>query len=293
MKDISWDNYKAAFQVAIDGSLNKAAVSLGVNHATVLRRINQLEQSLEVNLFIRHQRGYKLTDAGTLLMDDMPDLITKFASLENRLQNVEGSLSGELRVTTVNSYSTIIIPTLKAFHSTYPKIRLMLITTDEIVPLDTGAAHVSLRAGACPNGVDLIVKELTQLKTHYYASQDYLDTQGVPKSLAELKQHLWVLPTKDKYHIPFVKFVINHIDKENIVFQSNQFTDIHQAVFSGMGIGPVGEHIAQQHANLVKVDLALPKAQESIWFVYHKDLKHSVRINRFYEFLKGSLNKEN
>jgi DNA-binding transcriptional LysR family regulator len=159
MKNISWDDYKIAYQVALDGSLSKAGISLRLNHTTVLRRINQLERALEVTLFIRHQRGYKLTDTGMLLMDEMPDVLAKMANLENKLKNVEGDISGELRVTTVSSFSPVITPSLKAFRSEYPKIRLNLISTDNILPLDTGAAHVSFRAGPKPTSPDLIVKK--------------------------------------------------------------------------------------------------------------------------------------
>ena len=289
MKDISWDDYKIAYQVAIDGSLSKAGISLRINHATVLRRINQLEQALEVKLFIRHQRGYKLTDAGCVLMDEMPEMLANFSRLENKLQNVEGDISGELRITTVSSFSPVITPSLKAFRDAYPKIRLKLISTDDIVPLDSGAAHVSLRAGPCPTGGDIIVKNLTKIRTAYYATQGYVDEYGQPNSANELNQHQWVLPTPDKYRIPFVNYVVDKIDKDRIVFQSNHFPDIHEAVIAGMGIGPLGEHQAKLHPSMVKVDLDIGNKDESIWFVYHKDLKHSARIQCFYQFLIAAL----
>jgi len=291
MKDISWDDYKIAYQVAIDGSLSQAGVSLSINHATVLRRINQLEQALEVKLFIRHQRGYKLTDAGCVLMDEMPEMLAKFSSLENKLQNVEGDISGELRVTTVSSFSPVITPTLKAFIEKYPKIRLKLISTDDIVPLDSGAAHVSFRAGPSPVGVDLIVKNLTQLTTAYYATQAYVDKFGQPKTINEFNDHQWVLPTPEKYRIPFVNYVVDKIDKNKIIFQSNHFPDIHEAVIAGMGIGPLGQYQANLHPSMVKMDIDIPKKDENIWFVYHKDLKHSARIQCFYQFLKASMSK--
>ena len=289
MKDISWDDYKIAYQVAIDGSLSQAGVSLRINHATVLRRINQLEQALEVKLFIRHQRGYKLTDAGCVLMDEMPEVLARFSSLENKLQNVEGDISGELRITTVSSFSPVITPALKAFRSKYPKIRLKLISTDDIVPLDSGAAHVSLRAGPSPVGVDLVVKNLIQLQTAYHATQEYIDEFGQPKNIKEFNNHQWVLPTPEKYRIPFVNYIVDKIDKNKIVFQSNNFSDIHDAVIAGMGIGPLSDHRASLNPSMVKIDLDIPKNGESIWFVYHKDLKHSARIQSFYHFLKAAL----
>lgn len=289
MKDISWDDYKIAYQVALDGSLSQAGKSLRINHATVLRRVNQLEQALELKLFIRHQRGYKLTDAGYVLMDEMPELIANFARVENRLHNVEKEITGELRLTTVSSYTPVLTPLLHAFRDNYPAIRIKLLSSDDIIPLDSGIAHVSLRVGPCPNGVDLIVKKLTKLETSYYAQQSYVEKFGLPENLAQLNEHFWALPTADKYRLPFIHYVVDKIDKDRIVFQSNQFTDVHQAVISGMAIGPVGDHQAALHPSLVKVNLDLPEAEEAMWFVYHKDLKHNSRISCFYDFLKNKL----
>lgn len=289
MKEISWDDYKIAYQVAVDGSLSQAGKSLRINHATVLRRVNQLEQALEVKLFIRHQRGYKLTDAGHVLIDEMPELLANFARIENRLHNVEKKITGELRLTTISAYTPVLTPLLHDFRDRYPAIRLKLLSSDDIIALDSGIAHVSLRVGPCPDGVDLIVKKLTKLKTSYYAHQRYVDNFGLPKNLKQFNAHAWVLPTVDKYRLPFIRYIIDNIDKDKIVFQSNLFTDVHQAVISGMGIGPIGDHQAALHPYLVKVELDLPEAEEAMWFVYHKDLKHNSRISCFYDFLKSHL----
>jgi DNA-binding transcriptional LysR family regulator len=72
MKKIHWDDYRIALQVAQSGSLSKAAKLLQCNHATVLRHVNRLEDALNIKLFIRHQRGYKLTDAGQILVNELP-----------------------------------------------------------------------------------------------------------------------------------------------------------------------------------------------------------------------------
>jgi len=289
MKEISWDDYKIAYQVALDGSLSQAGKSLRINHATVLRRINQLEQALEIKIFIRHQRGYKLTDAGHVLIDEMPELLANFARIENRLHNVENEITGELRLTTISAYTPVLTPILRDFRECYPAIRLKLLSSDKIIPLDSGIAHVSLRVGPCPDGTDLIVKKLSQIKTSYYAHQEYIDKFGLPKNLEQLNAHVWALPTADKYRLPFIRYIVDKIDKEKIIFQSNLFTDVHQAVISGMGIGPLGDHQAALHPYLVKVDLDLPESEEAMWFVYHKDLKNNSRVSCFYDFLNKAL----
>jgi len=285
MNNISWDDYKIAYQVALDGSLSQAGKSLNINHATVLRRVNQLEVALDVKLFFRHQRGYRLTDAGHILMEEMPSFIAQFSRLENQLHNVEGHLRGELRISTVSSYSNVLTPLLKLFRQQYPEIRIKLLCTDDIVPLESGIAHVALRVGPKPNGSDLIVKPLSKFKTAYYVSKSYIDEFGLPANNSELKLHRWVLPTSDKHRIPFIRDVVQHIDEENIVFQSNHFPDVTQAVVAGIGIGPISADQANMYDDLVHVPIDAPESAEAIWFVQHKDLKLSARVKCFYDFL--------
>ena len=61
---IDWDDVRYFLAVARGGSVRAAAERLGVNHATVLRRIAQLEQRLGVLLFEKLPSGYRLTAAG-------------------------------------------------------------------------------------------------------------------------------------------------------------------------------------------------------------------------------------
>lgn len=58
-----------------------------------------------------------------------------------------------------------------------------------------------------------------------------------------------------------------------------------------MGIGPLDEQQAALNPAMVSMKLAIPNKDESIWFVYHKDLKHNARIKCFYEFLKAALSE--
>ncbi|NRA23684.1 MAG: LysR family transcriptional regulator [Oleispira sp.] len=289
MSRASWDDFRIAYQVAESGTLTKAGKLLNMNHATVLRHINRLEETLDTKLFIRHQRGYQLTDAGELVVKELPDILKSFSRLENLMASAEKNISGNLRITTLSDFSALLNPALKAFRQAYPKLRIQIIATDDIIPLATGAAHVSLRAGAQPNEPDLIVKKLNAPGIHYFAANSYVEEYGLPKDSSEYKQHLWALPSEDKRRIPFVKQILKHIDEEQIIYQSNHFPDIYSAVAEGMAIGPMGVHHSIKHDNLQQLDIEIDDGIEGLWFVYHKDLKNSARIQALYRFLVKSL----
>ncbi len=289
MTQASWDDFRIAYQVAKSGTLTKAGKMLQMNHATVLRHINRLEEALDTKLFIRHQRGYQLTDAGELVVKEVPDIQKSFSRLENLMSSAEKNISGNLRITTLSDFSPLLNPALKAFRQAYPKLRIQIIATDDIIPLATGAAHVSLRAGGQPNEPDLIVKKLNPPDIHYYAADSYVAEHGLPANDREYNQHLWALPSNEKRKIPFVKQILKHIDEEQIIYQSNHFPDIHNAVIEGMAIGPMGVHHANKCDNLQKLDIQFDTAIEGFWFVYHKDLKNSARIQALFGFLEQSL----
>lgn len=56
---LTWNDFKIVMAIANAGSLSGAARSLGVNHATVFRRLGDIERRLGVALFERSRKGYK------------------------------------------------------------------------------------------------------------------------------------------------------------------------------------------------------------------------------------------
>jgi len=67
MARLNWDDLRVFLAVARSGQLLSAAKRLGVNHATVSRRLQQLESGLGQTLVHRRTHGCDLTDAGRQL----------------------------------------------------------------------------------------------------------------------------------------------------------------------------------------------------------------------------------
>jgi DNA-binding transcriptional LysR family regulator len=223
------------------------------------------------------------------MIKELPNIKKSFIRLENLISSIEKDISGSLRITTVSDYSAMLNPALKEFRTAYPKLRIHIIATDVVLSLAEGSAHVSLRVGPRPSEPDLIVKNLKAPGVYFCASDDYLEQYGIPKDASDYKNHLWALPSEEKRHIPFVQKILKHISEEQIIYQSNSFQDIHNAVIEGMAIGPMNGYLLEQNKHLNQLDIPIQQEDEGLWFVYHKDLKNSVRIKTLYDFLVKSL----
>jgi len=285
-----WDDYRVAFQVAESGSLTAAAKQLGCNHATVLRHVNRLEESLNIKLFIRHQRGYRLTDAGQIMVNEMPDIYKEFRRMEDLMGSVDQGLIGNLKVTTPVDFSALLNPALMAFRETYPKLRIQLISSDEVIPLSGGLVHVSIRAGQQPTDADLIVKKILAVERGYYAASHYVDKRGLPRDETEYDDHDWVMPSVVKQHIPIIKDMMQKIDHKCVVYQSNHIPDVYRAVVDGMGIGVLPIEEAEKRGDMHRLHVETSfKGRDTLWFIYHRDLKNDLKVKTLYRHLMDSI----
>jgi DNA-binding transcriptional LysR family regulator len=66
--EFNWDDARIFLAIARAGTLSGAADKMNMGIATVSRRLDRLEQALNVPLFSRHQSGYRLTDDGEALL---------------------------------------------------------------------------------------------------------------------------------------------------------------------------------------------------------------------------------
>ena len=69
---LAWNDFEVVLAIAASGSLSGAARSLGVSHATVFRRLGDIEQRLGVTLFLN------LLTAGTLSASMAQDQLGAF-----------------------------------------------------------------------------------------------------------------------------------------------------------------------------------------------------------------------
>ena len=96
---MDWDDLKFVLETARQGGLSGAARALGVNHATVARRIAAAEAALGVSLFDRRPSGYVPTRAGQDAVRTAEAFEVEHAALSRAVAARDAALSGPLTVT--------------------------------------------------------------------------------------------------------------------------------------------------------------------------------------------------
>ena len=143
---IDWDDIRHFLAVARGGSVRAAAKSLGVNHATVLRRIAQLEERLGALMFEKLPAGYRLTDAGEEVLELADQMEASSLKLETRVLGRDQSVRGLLRVTLAPTLTThLLMPDLADFARLHPDIEMEILASGELANLTNREADVAIR----------------------------------------------------------------------------------------------------------------------------------------------------
>jgi len=181
------------------GSLNAAAEKEGLPTATVTRRLQKLEASLGYRLLHRSARRTQPTAEGMQYYEQCRPLVQALRQATMRLDATLGAIEGTIRVLApVNFASDILAPAWASFLEQYPKVKLELELSNEVLDLVSSGADLAIRIGAMPDST-LTQRKLGNVRLVLAASPSYLARNGTPHTPAELEGHatLATLPLRE------------------------------------------------------------------------------------------------
>lgn len=113
--------------VAEEQNIGRAAARLHISQPPLTRQIQQLEEELGVQLFIRTPRGMELTPAGELLLEEARNIRAVVEQATERTQRAGQGKLGRLDVGIFGSAILDIIPRVLAeFRAAYPEVKVVL-----------------------------------------------------------------------------------------------------------------------------------------------------------------------
>lgn len=287
---MDWDKLRIFHAVAEAGSFTHAGEILNLSQSAVSRQISTLEQSLGVTLFHRHARGLMLTEQGELLEKTAKDIFGKLSMIEGQLLDSKQLPEGPLRITTTEFIgSTWLIPGLHTLHRKHKALQLTFLMDDRILNLGMREADAAIRLYK-PEQPDLIQRHLATLQFHIYASKNYIQENGAPKTIKDLKDHTLIgFPeiTPAPFSDPNWLFRLAGADPDenNDIIMMNSLYAIHRSVESGLGLAMLPDYLAQHNESLSMVLPDNKPHDVDMYFVYPEERRHSQRIATFRDYL--------
>jgi DNA-binding transcriptional LysR family regulator len=113
--------------VAEELNLGRAAQRLHISQPPLTRQIQQLEEQLGAQLFLRTPKGMELTEAGRLFREDAANILALMQRATERSHLAESGHLGRIDIGIFGSALFNVIPRLLLmFRSRYPKVEISL-----------------------------------------------------------------------------------------------------------------------------------------------------------------------
>ncbi|RRH91813.1 LysR family transcriptional regulator [Mesorhizobium tamadayense] len=121
---VNFSQLRSFYAVGRELSFTKAADLLCIGQPTVTTQVKALEETYEVQLFLRTPRGLKLTDAGEALLTVARQIFSLEEQAVGILRAEGNQISGRLRVGSVGPF--FVMELLSQFHARYPLVQVFL-----------------------------------------------------------------------------------------------------------------------------------------------------------------------
>jgi DNA-binding transcriptional LysR family regulator len=291
MQAMRWDDLRFFLAVARGGSFGAAARELGVDHTTVGRRIRALQRRLGAALFHRAPSGLELTSAGESMRAACERIESATIELERQLAGRDKTPAGLVRITATETFSArFVIPALAALRRRHPELEFEVLPDYRRLDLSRQQADIALR-NVRPAEAGLVCRRIAEFGFSLYASRTYLRRHPPPPEGGGLVGHdliawSYILPsTKDQFRGVAV-------DGARIALRSNSTNALLHAAINGLGIAPLPCYLGDEREELERIWPKAPPAMETLWMIYHEDLRRTARVRLVADALVQAFAKE-
>lgn len=284
-KNLDWDDLKVALAVAEARSLSGGARALGVDVATVARRLERLEAALGARLFQRDNRGLSPTSAGEKLAAHVARMEAEVHDIRSNLDAADLGLAGTVAVTTTDVLAChLIAPALGRLQVQHPGIAIEIATDIRTLNLSRREADIALRL-ARPEQASLLARKVGEVGYALYATRGYLKSAGQPDIAAGCPGHRLVDWPEDYTIIPQVPWLRRLAKEATVVLRANSAHARHQATMAGLGLGLLPCVMVGAKDGLVRLDTPEPAPSLELWLAAHQDQARVPRVRVVLDFL--------
>ena len=276
------------------GSFSAAARRLNVGQPAVSKSIAQLEDHLGVRLLLRSTRGLTPTEAGQHYYERAKRSIEEANEADLVARGTGKGLSGKLRVSAAVTFSRLhIIPRLNTFLSEHPDLQIDVRLDDRNIDLIEQGIDVALRMGTLPDST-MTARHLAQSRRHVLATPRYIQSNGAPKTPAELARHEAVVysPNGGNTSWDFQRgdTVVSVMVAGRIVVSAAE--GVRAAVLADMGIAIASEwmfasEIRNGEVQTLLDDWTLPPID--VWALFPTGRMVSAKARAFADFVEAIL----
>lgn len=284
---LRWDDLQFVYAVVEQGSLSAASRVLGVNHATVLRRVALLEAKNNVQIFDRSRDGYKLRPEGRVLLNSLRLMEHASARIERSLAVASQGVAGSFRLATTDSIANILLPKyLKALRVAHPNVRIEVSVSNDPIDLVRPTAEILLRTGRGLSP-ELYGENAGIVALDVFGNPDYL----AENTSDEIEAHQWLGVTTNFARSTAGDWQFSRV-AEMVEVSADSFLTLASLAAQGLGLALLPGFIGHSYDRLTRAEQFPRGPTTGIWVATHAEYRDQEHIRPLIDFFVDAVSAD-
>ncbi|MGB7268951.1 MAG: LysR family transcriptional regulator [Albidovulum sp.] len=261
----NWDDLRFVLAVAEEGSVSGAARRLGVNHATVLRRVAAYEEATGVVLFDKTAKGYAVPGAQRRIIEAAREVSRAVQAVGRMLQGARAPMAGNVRITSTDTFCQYVLPPiLGRLQRGAPGLKFELLCSNAHLDLARTHADVTVRpAQVLPEDLTGEAPARLGFAVFRAVTSNTTDWLGISGPLTRSIVGQWLA---------------EHVPPSKIIASADSFPVLREWAANGQGMAILPALLGHEDPRLKAVPGLLPALSVKIWVASHADLADVPRI---------------
>ena len=298
--NVNLEYYRIFYYVAKYQNFTRAARAMGNSQPNITRAMNLLEQEIHCTLFIRTNRGVRLTPEGEKLYIRVSAAMEQLQTAEEELHESSGLEHGTISIgaseTALNIY---LLEKLRTFHMEYPGIRLKIYnhsTPQAVQAVKNG--EIDFAVVTTPTDVETPLKkvDLYSFQEILVGGKTFMALGSQELSLAEVQNYPFICLGRETQTWRFYQQIFERHGLELMPDTEVATTDqILPLVKNELGMAFLPEAMAREaieKGEIIELSLRESVPQRSVCMVYDRQHPLSAAEKELKSRMQQSISTE-
>lgn len=276
---MNWDHLRYFSLVAEQGSVSRAAQVAGVSHATVLRAIARLEQSLQLRLFDHARTGYRLTPDGEDIFENVREIGDEIQAILQKAKRRDSQLHGQISTVLPDPGMIDVLPRVAEFLSGHGEVTVSMKGANPRSPDDFVRSKVDVAFLVTNNPPELLVgRKLTNITFVLAGKKGQIKEKETEENWIS-----WGAGSGSEEFSQMQEDMRRHYGAGKSTFHASGHDSAVAALKQGLGMGVISRDSLTE--DLQEMSSARKPAEFGLWMLTHPDYRSITRISAFMRFM--------
>lgn len=284
--DPRWDDFRVFVAISNSSSIKRAAAELGITQSSLSKRLSRLELSLGAQLVERSPLGASLTYQGERVLSRVLAAQKELSHATIDARSAEGRVEGDCSLLVSDGVANFWLSKFLAlFFDCFPNIELKVVLDHDAGEARNKMYDIRLHYFK-PIDQAQIMRPIATLYFVPFASRNYLNKHGQPRSIGEMSSHRIV----DQTHYLVGKggwsSWFNDEQFKRTALFTNQSAFLAKCVREGVGIALMPTYLVLVDEEIVPLDLGI-SVPAKLFASYRRERVANQPVRATLDFLRS------